>query len=146
MTFEIVRCTEDDLAEVCAIDRDSFTVPWSDGSFAAALMLPYYNFLIAREDGRCIGFAVGYTVAPECDLASFAVKSEYRRRGVGGALLDAFLSDAKEIGASACYLDVRESNLAAIRLYESRGFRRVDVRRNYYQKPTENAIIMMAEI
>jgi ribosomal-protein-alanine acetyltransferase len=97
------------------------------------------DFRVAAEEGRVAGFVVGRTVAPdERELLNLAVARCDRRKGVGRALMRAFLGDTP----GAVFLEVRESNHCAIDLYKSMGFQEVSLRRNYYRYPPEAAIVM----
>jgi ribosomal-protein-alanine N-acetyltransferase len=141
-----------DLELVGAIERASFSDPWSVESLASALALPHARFFVAEEvragwAGRGSGAALlGYVVAllygAEGEIADLAVAPAARRRGVGGALLDRVVATAMEAGVRALYLEVRESNVAARALYASRGFDMVGRRRGYYQRPSEDALVL----
>ena len=123
-----------DLAEVSAIQAES--------EEASAWPVDGYlqqDFRVAAEDGRIAGFLVARTVAPgERELLNLAVGRGMRRRGVGRGLVQAFLDESE----GAVFLEVRESNRGAIGLYKSMGFQEVSVRRNYYDFPSEAAIVM----
>jgi ribosomal-protein-alanine N-acetyltransferase len=102
------------------------------------------NFaLIQESDGVISGFISGRQVAlEEAEVLEFAVVPGARRKGIGGALLDAFLGQVAANGARKVFLEVRKSSSAAITLYESRGFTRMGLRPAYYRDPIEDAITM----
>ena len=141
-----------DLELVSAIERVSFSDPWSVESLASALALPHGRFFVAEdaENGRprrgggaaLLGYVVALLYGDEGEIADLAVAPVARRRGVGGVLLDRVIATAMESGARALYLEVRESNLAARALYHSRGFDTVGRRPGYYQRPTEDALVL----
>ena len=81
-------------------------------------------------------------IADEGDIGNVAVAPDSRRRGIGAALLKALFAESERRGAAVLQLEVRESNLAARRLYEKNGFEIVGKRKNYYEKPAEDAILM----
>ena len=80
------------------------------------------------------------------EIMNVAVRKEFRQRGCAGRLMQELLSRAKERGASRFILEVREGNFPAIRLYESLGFERAGIRKNFYSDPKENALILLKEI
>ncbi len=98
--------------------------------------------LVAECEGRLAGFAVGSLVLDVCDLESIVVAEEFRRRGIGTALLDAVIAWSREHGGLHLELEVRVSNHPAIALYERHGFVRDGVRRSYYRDPEEDALLM----
>lgn len=100
------------------------------------------RFLLAQGGEAAVGYALLTKVLDEGSLDNLAVLPEYRGRGVGKALMDAVLADARQSGLRFLTLEVRESNAAAISLYRQVGFSPVGRRKNYYQKQHEDAIVM----
>jgi [ribosomal protein S18]-alanine N-acetyltransferase len=148
-TLAIREAGERDLDEVLRIERESFGDPWSRESFRSAVGASRMRFLVAEEAREGEGGArslVGYVIAlmlfDEAEIANIAVSGEARRRGIGGLLLDQALSEAAERGVSAVYLEVRESNMSARALYESRSFANVGRRKRYYRSPVEDALLL----
>lgn len=135
-----------DLATVSEIERRSFADPWSAQSFREAHANPHVLFLCARDGeaagAPALGYVVAWFVADEGEIANLAVDPAARRQGIGATLLDAALAEGLRRGASAIYLEVRESNVAARRLYESRGFVEVGRRPGYYRRPVEDAVVL----
>ena len=133
-----------DIQSVVRIERASFSDPWSAMSFAALIGHEHARFVVAEEGrtGEVVGYTVSWHVVDEAELANIAVASDARRRGVGALLLDAALEDARAAGCAVLYLEVRASNEAALRLYESRGFEQIGRRRAYYRAPVEDALVM----
>jgi [ribosomal protein S18]-alanine N-acetyltransferase len=139
----IERATSADLAEVVAMERVCYPDPWPASAFAALPDNPRVYFAVARGlVGRVIGYVVGWYVADEGELANIAVAPDDRRQGTGRALLDAMLADAVARGTRELYLEVRESNAAARRLYHSLEFEEVGRRKGYYRSPVEDALIL----
>jgi ribosomal-protein-alanine N-acetyltransferase len=95
---------------------------------------------------RLAGYAFARVIAGEAEILNVAVLPSYRRQGVGRQLLDSILAAVTAGGAVEVFLEVRESNQAARFLYETRGFRAVGVRTDYYRKPRENAVIMRSDL
>ncbi len=130
--------------EVAAIEHACFSDPWSEGSFRQAVDNPGVFFRLATEGagGAVVGYVVAWFAGGEGEIANVAVAPSARGRGVGGMLLDAAIAAAGDRGAEALYLDVRESNVRARALYDSRGFVEVGRRRRYYRRPAEDAIVL----
>lgn len=135
-----------DLPAVVEIERGVFSDPWSAQSFREALGHPAVYFACAcGDDGDVLGYVVAWFVADEGEIANLAVARSAWGGGVGRALLDAALAEAASRGIATVYLEVRESNERARRLYESRGFAEVGRRRSYYRRPVEDAIVLARE-
>lgn len=112
---------------------DRFGEAWTRSQCAGILPMPGVSLMIARfGDGRVAGFSLQRGVSDEAELLLLAVSPEFRRRGIGKMLLDHFLSQARDNGASRVHLEVREGNPAVI-LYRSAGFALVGRRRKYYR-------------
>lgn len=140
--LKIRSMEERDLDEVCAIEEEAFSVPWSKKSFQDALMLPHVLFLTAEYKGSIAGYCGFYQSLEEAEITNVAVKKELRGRGIGRELLKGLLAAGEARGASVYFLEVRAGNEAATRLYEGQGFERLGLRRNFYERPTEDAVIM----
>lgn len=143
----IVPMTSAHLDEVADLERICFSTPWSRNMLAEELDNACSAFLVALdpEDGSVVGYAGLLVIADEGYITNVAVRPESRRGGVAGQLLDVFLNFAASNKLAFLTLEVRESNYAAIALYGSRGFRGAGRRRNYYEHPKEDAIIMTKE-
>lgn len=133
----------DDFARLAAIDRQSNYSSWTETAFAASFANAQI-LLISCHPSEADGFVVFRVHADESEILNIAVSVEARGRGLGARLLDAALLRAGAMGASACFLEVRESNLAAIALYRSRGFEAIARRSRYYRAThgREDAIVM----
>jgi ribosomal-protein-alanine N-acetyltransferase len=149
----VVReASERDVPSVLAIEGESFADPWSADSFVTALDLDRMPFLVAEEVGAAsgepalLGYVIALVVADEGEIADIAVASHARRRGVGGILLDRMSAELIEKGVRTLYLEVRESNSAARRLYETRQFAEVGRRRGYYRLPVEDALVLRRDL
>lgn len=123
---------EEDLARVSAVERESYSFPWSEGIFRDCLRVGYVCRVV--EIGfDLVGYGVMSTGAGEAHILNLCVRETMRGRGIGRTLLRQLLDLAAEAGVEDAFLEVRPSNLAAIRLYQSLGFVPVGVRRGYYQ-------------
>lgn len=137
----------DDVDAVLEIERASFGVPWSEKTFRNLLRRSNASLLVAEEEGGGVaGYAVLWSVGREAELGNLAVRHGLRRRGVGRRLVAAVLRSAATSGARAVFLEVRESNDAARRLYDVAGFETVGRRRGYYTRPSEDALVMRRAI
>ncbi len=130
------------MGAVAAIERRCFSDPWSARSLADTLARPEVVFLALDLDGRLRGYAIGALAGGEAEILNLAVDPACRRLGHGTSLLQALLAALAERRAERVYLEVRCSNLAAIGLYEARGFRRIGSRPGYYSHPREDAVTM----
>lgn len=144
----VESATADDLRRIAAIEREAFSDPWSERSFADLLGEGAVYFACARADAGVapVGYVVAWFAADEGEIANIAVAPESRRAGIGAVLLDAALVEASRRGTVAVYLEVRESNVAARALYASRGFVEVGRRRGYYRRPVEDALVLRVAI
>ena len=146
MHVRIVPMNGDHLDEVAELERICFSVPWSRNMLAEELDNLLSAFLVALDDsGRVVGYAGLQVVLDEGYITNVAVRPECRRMGVASQLLQVFLNFAKANKLAFLTLEVRVSNYDAIALYGSRGFRSVGRRKNYYEHPKEDAIIMTLE-
>ena len=146
MHVRIVPITGDHLDEVAELERVCFTTPWSRNMLAEELDNYLSAFLVALDDNdKVAGYAGLQAVLDEGYITNVAVRPDCRRQGIAGKLLQVFLDFAKGNHLAFLSLEVRASNYDAIALYGSRGFRSVGRRKNYYEHPREDAIIMTKE-
>ncbi len=142
-SIKIRAMSSDDIPEVAAIERATFSEPWSGKGFADSLALEYNLFLVAQtSDGSIVGYCGLYLVVDEAEITNVAVREADRQRGIGDALLAALLREAEQRGARQIYLEVRVSNQAAILLYRKHGFAPFDIRKGFYRWPDEDALVM----
>ena len=146
MHVRIVPMNGDHLDEVAELERICFSVPWSRNMLAEELDNLLSAFLVALDDNdRVVGYAGLQVVLDEGYITNVAVRPECRRQGVAAKLLQVFLDFARANQLAFLTLEVRASNYDAIALYGSRGFRSMGRRKNYYEHPREDAIIMTRE-
>ena len=142
----IVPMNADHLDEVAELERICFSTPWSRNMLAEELDNMLSAFLVALDDAdRVVGYAGVQVILDEGYITNIAVRPECRRQGVAAKLLQVFLDFARANKLSFLTLEVRASNYDAIALYGSRGFRSMGRRKNYYEHPREDAIIMTRE-
>lgn len=146
MRVRIVPMTADHLDEAAELERLCFSDPWSRNMLAEELDNDLSALLAALDDGgRLVGYAGLQVILDEGYITNVAVRPECRRQGIAGKLLQVFLDFARGNRLAFLTLEVRASNYDAIALYGSRGFRSTGRRKNYYEHPREDAIIMTRE-
>jgi ribosomal-protein-alanine N-acetyltransferase len=136
--------TPADVPAIVEIERASFGDPWSEDAFRDLLRLRQAIFLVLTEGcpESVSGYVIAAVITDEAEVLNLAVAGQSRRRGFGGRLLDAGLEILRERGAREVFLEVRESNAAAIALYTSRGFAALSRRARYYRNPVEDALVL----
>lgn len=136
-----------DLADVAAMEASVFSMPWNEKGFADAIAQPDNLFLAAELENGEIGAYCGmYTAAGEGEITNVAVRQDLRRQGLGREMISHLLRIADERGIGQIFLEVRVSNTAARRLYENAGFSDCGVRRDFYRKPKEDALVMCVKL
>jgi [ribosomal protein S18]-alanine N-acetyltransferase len=138
---------EFDLAEVAAIEQKSYAFPWSENIFRDCLRVGYTCRALDLA-GQIIGYGVMSLGAGEAHVLNVCVRDEFRTLGFGRRLLEHLLERAAAAGVNEAFLEVRPSNLAAIRLYQRLGFEQIGIRRGYYQAPDgrEDAIVLKLDL
>ncbi len=136
----------EDLPRIAEVEAAAFSTPWSVHSFRALLPLDRVVFRVLEVEGVILGHGVLWQVGDEGEVANIAVHPLARRRGFGSRLLEHLLSEARAAGVTRVFLDVRPSNLDAIRIYRRRGFRPVGRRTDYYRDPVEDALVLRLDL
>ena len=139
---EIRLMKEEDVPQVAAIEREAISPPWSEQSCLESLVLPHTLFLVAETEGEISGYCCCYRSLEEGEITNVAVRRKLRGRGIGEALLRELFRIGASEGIEAYTLEVRVSNETAIRLYGKLGFESAGIRKNFYEKPREDACIM----
>jgi ribosomal-protein-alanine N-acetyltransferase len=138
---------EMDLPDVAGIEAKSYAFPWSENIFRDCLRVGYTCRTLDMA-GQIIGYGVMSLGAGEAHILNLCVREEFRIVGFGRRLLEHMLERAAASGIGEAFLEVRPSNLAAIRLYQRLGFEQIGVRRGYYQAPDgrEDAIVLKLKL
>lgn len=144
--MDIAPARREDVPALAALEAETFPLCPDAAALERMRAGGGCVFLCAREGETLLGFGYFQFVMDEGYMGDLAVAADYRRRGVGRALLKALLREAKARNLAFLTLEVRESNLPAIGLYEKCGFTRAGLRRNYYERPRENALLMTADL
>ena len=142
----ISNMNENHVRQIAELERLCFHDPWSENSIASELGNRLSVWLVALDEDKVVGYVGSQTVIDETDMMNIAVHPDYRNRGVATALIVELTQQLKMRGSKGLMLEVRESNSAAISLYEKHGFLQVGCRRNYYRNPRENAMILRKEL
>lgn len=137
----------EDLPAVAELEAACFSEPWSEQAFRDALKQPEALMMTAIGMGNNpMGYCGIYLSADEGEITNVAVHPDHRKQGIADVILTEVLSKAQKRGAQIIYLEVRESNLPAQKLYEKHGFESCGIRKNFYRKPTEHAIVMSCDL
>lgn len=140
--MEIVPICPEDAKGLAELDREVFSVPWSEKSFLDECKNQLAVYFIAKDKEKIVGYAGFWHVADEGDITNIAVLPSYRRRKIASSLLEEMIKEAKKRQLALLTLEVRCSNTPAINLYEHFGFKVIGKRKMYYTNPTEDAFIM----
>ncbi len=138
---------EVDVERVAAIERQSFTTPWQASTFRTLLGRTGAVLRVLEVQGDPVaGYALLWCIGDQGELANIAVVDELRDLGLGAFLLDAVMEEARARGVESIYLEVRTSNARARAMYASRGFEEIGRRRDYYEKPREDARVLVRRL
>lgn len=141
--IQIRKMCAADVEAVAALEKQIFSQPWSRQGFLDALERMDTIFLVADADGEVAGYIGMYMALDEGEITNVAVAPQMRCRGVGNLLVAALREEAVQRGIVCVILEVRVSNVSAIRLYEKNGFVHSGIRRGFYELPREDAYIMI---
>ena len=133
---------EEDLPRVLEIENASYSVPWSELTFRGLIRRQDADVVVAILGEQVIGHAAYWWVLDQAELGNVAVAPEWRGRRIGAVLVAGIIARAAKAGVRELFLEVRPSNTSARRLYERYDFEQVGRRRNYYQLPTEDALVL----
>ncbi len=134
---------DSDVNQIYAIEKESFSSPWSREAILSEVSSERSHYMVVEIDGEIIAYAGLWKIFDEGHITNIAVKDSYRNKGVGkGGLMSSLLTNTAKIGIDSFTLEVRRSNIGAIKLYESLGFEVAGIRKNFYDKPNEDALIM----
>lgn len=135
-----------DVSWVAQMEKENFSMPWSESAFTDTLSQEEALFLVAEEEGQGLGYIGIYLSFEEGEITNVSVDKGQRNRGIGNALVDQLKKEAKARKIEKIFLEVRASNEPAIHLYEKQGFEKVGCRKNFYERPREDAWVMMCSL
>lgn len=136
------KMTEQDVETIAKIEQDTFADAWSAKGIYETFCGKSSFITVAEDDGQVVGYCMMYYVMDEGEIARIAVDEAVRRQGVGNGLLDYTFACCREREITRVLLDVRESNVSARCFYKKHGFAEDGVRKNFYDLPKEDAILM----
>lgn len=148
--YALMRMDDSHLDEVLEIERMSYTNPWLEESFRHELEKNAFSrprvAITLDEPRRVAGYCVSWIVFEQLHIQNVAVHPRHRRVGLARHLLHRALAEGMECGVRSAQLEVRRSNVVALKLYESLGFCEVGERKNYYSRPIEDAVLLRREL
>ncbi len=134
--------TEKDIEYIAELEAKTFTDAWTEQSVRDTFEQKQAFITVAENDERLIGYCIIYYVMDEAEIARIAVSEDVRKLGIGTGLLDYTCKSCREKQIERLLLDVRESNEGAIAFYKNHGFQTDGIRKNFYEMPKENAVLM----
>ena len=142
MNITIEKMGESHIEKLAVIEKDCFSTPWSENALREELENSYARFLVAVCDGEVSGYIGAHNILGEVYITNVAVSEKHRRKGMGEKLINSLISVCEIENAEFITLEVRESNKPAINLYKKMNFKDVGKRKNFYENPREDAILM----
>lgn len=140
--FRIRPASAEDAAELAELERRCFSDPWSAEAFRATLDTPGGAGFVAEGGRGLAGYVLSLNAGRVAEVLNVAVAPDARRRGLARRLLACAVAALEAEGVREMFLEVRESNAAALRLYEGAGFGRIGRRKGYYRRPAEDALVL----
>ena len=140
--MQIRLMTIHDCEQVAEIEAASFSVPWSLKSFTDTVEKENFRYFVAEEKGEILGYCGFLFVLDEVEIPNVCVKASARKQGIGKQMMKVLIEEAGKLGITVLFLEVRESNAAARKLYASLGFEENGIRKNFYEQPVEHAVLM----
>ncbi len=145
MNLVYTELSETNIDGITELDRLCFTIPWSRNLFLSELGNKNAFYIVAMSDEDVVGYCGINFVCGEGSITNIAVHPQYRNKGIASTLLEEMIDFAKNKNLEFITLEVRESNIKAIKLYEKYGFLKVGSRKNYYSDNNETALLMTKE-
>lgn len=139
---DIVQAQAKDLPQIEELEKQSFPDPWSLALFEELLVHPSQALYVAQNKNTIVGYIAFWKILDEVHILNLCVAPDQRKTGIGGELLQFCLNRYPAVDVSFFSLEVRESNIAAQRLYQKFGFKIKTIRKNYYSNH-ENALVMI---
>ena len=139
------KMNESHIQAVAKLERENFSLPWSENVLIAELHNPLSLWLVALMDGEVIGYVGAQIVPDEADMMNVAISDLHRRKGIARSLILELVKQLRAKGVRSLTLEVRASNNAAIMLYQGLDFQQVGRRPGYYKRPKEDALILRKE-
>lgn len=142
MELVIKPLTEEYVDQVCVLEEEAFSMPWHRESFLEMIQNPDACYLVGLVEGEAVASCGLRNIVGDGEITNVVTKGSMRGKGFGKQMLLKLLEEGYKMGVEAFTLEVRISNTTAIGLYEKLGFVTEGVRKNFYEEPTEDALIM----
>ena len=142
MNITVEKMGENHVEKLALIEKECFSTPWSENALREELENSHARFLVAVCDGEVSGYIGAHNILGEVYITNVAVSEKHRRKGMGEKLITSLISLCVSENAEFITLEVRESNKPAINLYKKMNFKDVGKRKNFYENPREDAILM----
>lgn len=146
VTLRYERLRPGYLDEILTIENEAYPEPWTRGMFRQEIRSPQSHFFVAFLDETLVGYGGFWLVEDEAHITSITIRDGYRGQGLGRQLTMFILDYAAKVGARLATLEVRESNIPALNLYQDIGFEAVGRRKGYYNHGHEDAIVMLKQL
>lgn len=143
--MDIRRSRPDDATDIARMEAEIFGDPWGQKDIFSYICSENGMCFSALDESGVIGYVIGQKIAPEGEIYRIAVRPDKRQRGIGYRLLSYALKTELGHGVETVFLEVRKENAPARALYRAYGFSEVGVRKNYYQNPTDDAVVMIKD-
>ena len=140
--LRIRRMERGDVERISQLEEETFSMTWSRDAFLEMIEKEDARYYVAEADGEVVGGCGVLMIAGEGDITNVVIDKNYRNQGIGTKMLQYLIEDGYQNGLTAFTLEVRVSNESAIHVYEKLGFFSEGIRPNFYEKPTEDAMIM----
>ena len=142
MELIIKPLTEEFVDQVCVLEEEAFSMPWHRESFLEMIQNPNACYLVGLVEGEAVASCGLRNIVGDGEITNVVTKGSMRGQGIGKQMLLKLLEEGRKMGVEAFTLEVRKSNYTSIGLYEKLGFVTEGVRKNFYEDPTEDALIM----
>ena len=142
MNIIIEKMGENHLSQIAELEKTCFSTPWSENALREELTNQFSRFFVALCDGQIAGYIGAHNVVGEVYITNVAVFPQFRRQGIAEALIKKLMDISQTEKAEFITLEVRKSNMGAINLYTKMGFKEVGSRKNFYENPREDALLM----
>lgn len=139
--IKICLATQANITDIANLEKMCFSMPWSEKSISDSLNLENTLFIVAYHQDKVVGYIGAYKNYEDVDITNIAVNPECRRKKIATQMLIYLLGILDKKTSENVFLEVRKSNLAAIKLYENNGFEMIGTRKNFYEKPLEDALL-----
>lgn len=137
--MQVRDAIENDLPAIVDIEKSCFDTPWTLKMLQDSYNVGTY-YAVAEYEGRIVGYGGLY---PNGDITNIAVLKDYRGKGLGGRIVDELIKHAINSGIDKIFLEVRVNNNSALRLYKSKGFKKIDLRKRYYENGDDAEIYLL---